>query len=542
MSKNRLGWIIGLMSIAVIGLIAFQWYWINSVISGNKDRFQRDVMTSLFKVAEKLERREALTFVDKKLRQSNTNSKINTAAILKRQFSAPSTVSGGGSIVSFQDSIDGLGTFNFSMEIMTQTYGNAPIRKTDYPFSSPNEIVQMDPAILSIFGNYLDSLGISLPIHNFDQALKKVSNKSNMMMTLLEEMMHPQIKLVNRLDLVQLDSLLKFELAQKSIYLDYDYAVFEPLSGQLVGINDPLANDQVLKTDFKTNLFPNDLLGEPSLLLINFPEQKKYLLEKILLTLSSSALLVLLILACFGYAVYIIVRQKNISLIKTDFINNMTHEFKTPIATIGLAVEALLDKEISQNIDMKMKYLGIIGEENKRLSSQVSHVLQMAQIDRKELKLALTTIDVHEIIRQAVEKISIQIENKSGYLNLALNAHHYTIKGDEGHMLGVLLNLLDNAIKYSQDAPNIIIRTQERFETLVLSIKDHGIGMSKEAQRNIFQKFYRVSTGDLHDVKGFGLGLSYAKEIIGLFHGTIEVESDLNKGTNFIIKLPLTHE
>jgi two-component system phosphate regulon sensor histidine kinase PhoR len=227
---------------------------------------------------------------------------------------------------------------------------------------------------------------------------------------------------------------------------------------------------------------------------------------------------------------------------KTDFMNNMTHEFKTPISTIGLAIEALLDPTIPQKTSMKMKYLGIIADENKRLESQVADVLQMAQLDKNELKLNLVTVDLHAIIQQAVDKISIQMERKLGHLKLALNASQFKLKGDEAYLLGVLLNLLDNALKYSNDAPNIMIRTQNIRGQLICSIKDHGMGMSKEAQRSIFQKFYRVASGNVHNIKGFGLGLAYVKEIITLHHGSIEVESELKKGTNFIVKFPLDYE
>ena len=361
-------------------------------------------------------------------------------------------------------------------------------------------------------------------------------------MGLLEEMMLPKIGLANRFDPDQLDSLLHTELKKKSIDIPYDYAIINPRSGRLIEISKDYSNERLLQSHFKTNLFPNDVTNEPNLLVIDFPSQEKYLMSKIWFPLSSSALLILIILICFGYAVFTIVRQKKISVMKTDFMNNMTHEFKTPISTIGLAIEALLDPTIPQKISMKMKYLGIIADENKRLESQVADVLQMAQLDKNELKLNLVTVDLHAIIQQAVDKISIQMERKLGHLKLALNASQFKLKGDEAYLLGVLLNLLDNALKYSNDAPNIMIRTQNIRGQLICSIKDHGMGMSKEAQRSIFQKFYRVASGNVHNIKGFGLGLAYVKEIITLHHGSIEVESELKKGTNFIVKFPLDYE
>ena len=538
MSKNRLGWIIALMSVALTGLIAFQWYWIDTVITGNRDHFERDVMTALSNVTKKLEQQEALFYVNRQM--SNLPSQGQSRGFQPFQFQATPPLNQrqvlqGKEKILFEDSLSSTGSFNFSFEVV-----GAPLRSN-----------QMGKAFFDVLKSNINNIQFAYPKDapetetlnsNLKEILKKISNKSNMMMGLLEEMMLPKIGLTNRFDPDQLDSLLHTELKKKSIDIPYDYAIINPRSGRLIEISKDYSNERLLQSHFKTNLFPNDVTNEPNLLVIDFPSQEKYLMSKIWFPLSSSALLILIILICFGYAVFTIVRQKKISVMKTDFMNNMTHEFKTPISTIGLAIEALLDPTIPQKISMKMKYLGIIADENKRLESQVADVLQMAQLDKNELKLNLVTVDLHAIIQQAVDKISIQMERKLGHLKLALNASQFKLKGDEAYLLGVLLNLLDNALKYSNEAPNIMIRTQNIRGQLICSIKDHGMGMSKEAQRSIFQKFYRVASGNVHNIKGFGLGLAYVKEIITLHHGSIEVESELKKGTNFIVKFPLDYE
>ena len=538
MSKNRLGWIITLMSVALTGLIAFQWYWIDTVITGNRDHFERDVMTALSNVTKKLEQQEALFYVNRKI--SNFSSQGQSRGFQPFQFQATPPLNQrqalqGEKKIRFDDSLSSTGSFNFSFEVV-----GAPLRSN-----------QMGKAFFDVLKSNIKNIQFAYPKDapetetlnsNLKEILEKISNKSNMMMGLLEEMMLPKIGLTNRFDPDQLDSLLHTELKKKSIDIPYDYAIINPRSGRLIEISKDYSNERLLQSNFKTNLFPNDVTNEPNLLVIDFPSQEKYLMSKIWFPLSSSALLILIILICFGYAVFTIVRQKKISVMKTDFMNNMTHEFKTPISTIGLAIEALLDPTIPQKPSMKMKYLGIIADENKRLESQVADVLQMAQLDKNELKLNLVTVDLHAIIQQAVDKISIQMERKLGHLKLALNASQFKLKGDEAYLLGVLLNLLDNALKYSNDAPNIMIRTQDIRGQLICSIKDHGMGMSKEAQRSIFQKFYRVASGNVHNIKGFGLGLAYVKEIITLHHGSIEVESELKKGTNFIVKFPLDYE
>jgi len=538
MSKNRLGWIITLMSVALTGLIAFQWYWIDTVITGNRDHFERDVMTALSNVTKKLEQQEALFYVNRKI--SNFSSQGQSRGFQPFQFQATPPLNQrqvlqGEKKIRFDDSLSSTGSFNFSFEVVGAPLRSNQMRKAFFDVLKSN--------IKNIqFAYPKDALETETLNSNLKEILEKISNKSNMMMGLLEEMMLPKIGLTNRFDPDQLDSLLHTELKKKSIDIPYDYAIINPRSGRLIEISKDYSNERLLQSHFKTNLFPNDVTNEPNLLVIDFPSQEKYLMSKIWFPLSSSALLILIILICFGYAVFTIVRQKKISVMKTDFMNNMTHEFKTPISTIGLAIEALLDPTIPQKPSMKMKYLGIIADENKRLESQVADVLQMAQLDKNELKFNLVTVDLHAIIQQAVDKISIQMERKLGHLKLALKASQFKLKGDEAYLLGVLLNLLDNALKYSKDAPNIMIRTQNIRGQLICSIKDHGMGMSKEAQRSIFQKFYRVASGNVHNIKGFGLGLAYVKEIITLHHGSIEVESELKKGTNFIVKFPLDYE
>ena len=537
-SKNRLGWIIALMSVSLTGLIAFQWYWIDTIITGNRDHFERDVMSALSNVTQKLEQQEALFYVNRQIENFSAQAQSMRFNPLKFQKnSAPNerSVTQRKEKITSKDSLSNSGSFKFSFEML----------------SAPNRSNKVGEVLFDVLKSNINNIKFAypknasetdIPNSNLRKILKKISNKSNMMMKLLEELMLPKIGLANRFDPNQLDSLLHAELKKKSINIPYDYAIINPRSGRLIEISKEYSNERLLQSHFKTNLFPNDVTNEPNLLVIDFPDQEKYLMSKIWFPLSSSALLILIILVCFGYAIFTIIRQKNISVMKTDFMNNMTHEFKTPISTIRLAIEALLDPTIPQKDSMKMKYLGIIADENKRLESQVADVLQMAQLDKNELKLNLLTVNLHTIIKQAVDKISIQLERKSGNLKLALNAVQCKLKGDEAYLLGILLNLLDNALKYSNDAPNIIIRTQNIKGQLVCSIKDHGMGMTKESQIDIFQKFYRVASGNVHNIKGFGLGLAYVKEIVHLHHGSIEVESELKKGSTFIIKFPLEYE
>ena len=227
---------------------------------------------------------------------------------------------------------------------------------------------------------------------------------------------------------------------------------------------------------------------------------------------------------------------------KTDFINNMTHEFKTPIATISLAADSITSPKVMSSSDKISRFAKIIKEENKRMNNQVEKVLQMARLDRQDFKIKVSPVDMHDVIRQAVGNTNLQIEKRNGQLKTHLEAERSEIEGDITHLSNIIHNLLDNANKYSPEEPDISIHTRNVKSGLEVIIKDKGMGMSKEARKHIFDKFYRVHTGNRHDVKGFGLGLSYVKAMVSAHHGSIEVLSELGKGSSFILTFPYKQE
>jgi two-component system phosphate regulon sensor histidine kinase PhoR len=223
---------------------------------------------------------------------------------------------------------------------------------------------------------------------------------------------------------------------------------------------------------------------------------------------------------------------------KTDFINNMTHEFKTPIATISLATDSISSPLIVNHPDKIKRFVDIIRQENRRMNSQVERVLQIAQLDKKDFQLRLADVNLHDLIRQAVDNFSLQIENREGTLTLDLQATRPVISGDATHLASVVHNLLDNANKYSPEKPDITIRTRNVPNGVAITVEDNGVGISKETRKHIFDKFYRVHTGNVHDVKGFGLGLSYVKAIVTAHKGFVDVHSELGKGSAFTLTFP----
>jgi two-component system, OmpR family, phosphate regulon sensor histidine kinase PhoR len=247
----------------------------------------------------------------------------------------------------------------------------------------------------------------------------------------------------------------------------------------------------------------------------------------------------LMIIAAFYVTINALLRQKKLSEIKNDFINNMTHEFKTPLATISLAVDALRNEKVVGDREKSGYFTSIIKEENRRMNKQVETILQASLLDRQEQQLNLRSLHAHEIIQEAMENFQLQLEGKGGRSELQLNARKDLIEADEVHFMNLITNLIDNAVKYSNENLLIKITTHSTTKSLVIRIEDNGIGMSKETQRRIFEKFYRAHTGNLHNVKGFGLGLSYVKTIVEAQRGKIKVDSIVGKGTGFTLEFPL---
>jgi len=335
-----------------------------------------------------------------------------------------------------------------------------------------------------------------------------------------------------------IDTLLKQEFASRGITIAYEFGVYSPDRNKIVLEKTGKYHDELLFKGFSFPLFSGSGISTRDFLLIYFPQQSKYNLQSLWVMMFLSLMLVLTIIAAFSYSVFTIIRQRKLSELKNDFINNMTHEFKTPISTISLACQALSDKDISRTNEMYIDYIQIIGDENHRLGEMAEKILQTAILEKGNLHLRPETIDMHELISDAIHKIAIQIEIRDGVVNETLNAKNPELKGDKVHLSNVIYNLLDNANKYSPRKPQIMVSTADGEGGLFISVNDKGMGISKANQKRIFEKLYRVPTGDVHNVKGFGLGLSYVKFIVEKHGGSIQVESEPGKGSTFTFFLP----
>lgn len=327
-----------------------------------------------------------------------------------------------------------------------------------------------------------------------------------------------------------IDTIIGHELKQHNIDLPFEYKIEGPLPWVL-NCSDGFTKD--MSSDSYTRALTYD--GSYTFYL-HIRQPKNYIIRRTWWMILASVIFTAIIICAFYITIRTVLRQKKLSEMKTDFINNMTHEFKTPMATISLAVDALGYEKVKKNETQLAYYAGIIREENERMHKQVEKILQTAQLEKNSININLQKIDVHEVIKNAAANIVIRMAHENGILDQYLNAQKHDILADEVHFSNIITNLLDNAIKYSKDPKHIVVETTNgNNKNIIIKIKDNGIGMSKETVAHIFEKFYRAHTGNLHNVKGFGLGLSYVKSVIDAHSAKIKVESTVGKGSAFIL-------
>ncbi|MDD3527074.1 MAG: HAMP domain-containing sensor histidine kinase, partial [Bacteroidales bacterium] len=318
--------------------------------------------------------------------------------------------------------------------------------------------------------------------------------------------------------------------------------VYSSEKGRMIYKSSDQYNEELLKQGFVFTLYPYEFLPKPDYLMIYFPYEMRLILKQMAGIILISLLLIFIIIMLFIYVLKIIVWQRRLSEMKNDFINNMTHEIKTPIATISLASEAIRDEAIRRNEQLTDSYLKVIDDENNRLAGIAEKILQAAIIENENFRFNREKLNLHDMINVVVNNMTIQVEVKDGSLVFNPGAEKPLVSGDRMHLTNAITNLVDNANKYSPRRPRIRITTANYNDGVKICVMDNGMGISNENQKKIFDKLYRVPTGNVHDVKGFGLGLSYVKTIVELHGGRVTVESELKKGSKFCIYIPFSNK
>lgn len=338
----------------------------------------------------------------------------------------------------------------------------------------------------------------------------------------------------------ELDSLITEQLLLNGIDIHPVVGIYNGSERSFLYTSNPGMEQELEESPYRYSFQPAGVVSSNQFFItLTFPSAQLFLQRHSNIYVYMSLFLMLVIAMMFVISLRTIANQRKLDLMKTEFINNMTHEIKTPLATIGLACEMLQDDTVSQDTDSRKNFIGIINDENQRMRVLVETILQSAKMSNKNFRISPREVDVHQIIDKVSQSFRLTLSNRGGKLTTTLEASPSVIEADELHLTNLIYNLIDNGIKYSTDAPDINVSTAIVDGLFELRISDHGIGISKEDQKHVFEKFYRVSTGNVHNVKGFGIGLNYVAQVVKLHHGHIALESELGKGSTFIVTLPL---
>ncbi|WP_134385185.1 sensor histidine kinase [Flavobacterium psychrophilum] len=527
MNKTLFRIVVILMTLSLLGIVVVQGYLINASFKNKDEQFKYQVKQVIDNVSKKLQEQETYTFLStyNKLKDSigknpqqsellkffyveknavTNETIIYSNSLIAEDYSLPSSF--------FDKNKDSAKLKNYISKRVTEVYNGNTIN--DNNLSSkllPDEKIEksgrMDILDKATFGVYFKDIAATRSI------TQRVSNK-------------------------QLYGLLAYELSGYGIKTPFEFGIYS--NGLATKVkSEKFKYDK--KNTYDIPVFTDNDGVSKYQLLVSFPKKKEFLISDLIGIAILAFLFTAIIIVAYYSGLNQLNKQRHISQIKTDFINNMTHEFKTPIATINLALDAIKNPKVIDDKEKVFRYLQMIKDENKRMHAQVENVLQISKLEKRELDITKEAYNMNDIIEEAIEHVNLIIEDREGKISINLKAKQTNVLLNDVHFTNVLVNILENAIKYSPEKPIIEVTSENVKNFIIIKIKDQGLGISKASQKKIFDKFYREHTGNIHNVKGHGLGLAYVKRIVGDHHGEVMVESEKGKGSTFIIKLPLIY-
>ena len=512
------------MSIALLGIILVQAFWIKTTLDNKEEQFSLNINQALKSVSEQIQSRELRDY-----------------------------------LAVYQKLVDSIGSPKESQLTAVFKYVDRN-ENTNQTYIYPHGILEEDYNISArLFepesedsSSILDYKGIKTTTiidEAFDREMKNMSSIERLQrverLSLMDKAKYASVfmelaalkPIHRRLTNIELELLLQRELRDRDIDIIFQYRVFNGDLATKVG-SDNYTNLEGLKK-YKSPLFVNEKGNSDFELVIAFPERRTFLRSSLTTLILLSLLFTITIIITFASTIYQVLKQKKVSEMKSDFINNMTHEFKTPIATIKLALDAIKNKKVQNDLNKRDKYLRMIRDENERMNFQVENVLRISQLDRKENIIKKSICNLNNIISETLAHLDLLLRSRNVQVKIDFLALSNEVEISKDDFINVFVNILENAIKYSNEKPEIKIITKNNMDSIIVKIIDNGMGMNSKVMEKIFDKFYRETKGNIHDVKGHGLGLSYVKKIIDLHNGTIYVDSEIGKGSTFVISLPL---
>ncbi len=520
MNKRKFVSLILLMVLSLAGIIWVQVTWVGNSIRVANWNFDNFVKISLMATANKIESEQRINFLNRQFLNVYSTS---PSVALKPVESDTNNYFGSysGSVTIAGDMVPNVD----SVEITISTNDNPPVTMKVPMEEGKGKTGQQNVMVSQ------------------DEYLNWIQNQLGEFQSVSSQLMTEMYNWGRNINISKevLNRTLRGYLTANGIETPFEFAL---MRGDSIydGYYSKLKAEDFRNSPYQVSLFSDGLLLRGETISVVFPKKTKFVLGSIGLILGGSSLFSLIIILTFAFSLYFIITQKKISEMKSDFINNMTHEFKTPIATISLAADTITNQKIINDEGKVKHFVGMIKKENARMNSQVETILQMATLDKHEMEFSFREIDLNDVVLQAIDTVEIQVTERGGVIKRNLEAERSALKGDSEHLRHLVHNLLDNANKYSESAPEITISTGKNERGINLVVEDKGIGMTKAVQSRIFERFYRQTSGNIHNVKGFGLGLNYVKAIVDAHGGTITVESEPGKGSRFTVFLPFNME
>ncbi len=578
MNKKVFTALIVLMGISILGIISVQLIWMTSALKVKNELFDRGVSDALSNTVNSLEKINDLDVVNEMVFSNdliwvdNEDQKAPPAPILKyrgntskqpvkiiRQYSKPKNTN------KFEIKIDNNGN---STELYEYRF-SADKKNTEHIIVNSQKSIKNQPGkntvetsadadVMFIYSDSLvgdiDSLYTLSFVHidsfvseidTLHELVPGISKRVRIKADKLKSTANQLVTEISTWDVREIDhqliaDVLKNELNNRNIPIKFDFAVIQDSLISFISQN----GDSILlaSSKYKANLYPHDIFQKNIQLALFFPGQNSFIYRSVNWLLLASFIFSMIILITFATSIFYILKQKKISEMKSDFINNMTHEFKTPIATISVAADSIVNNKVITDPEQVRYFTSMIKKENIRMNRQVEDILTIASLDKKDFEFKWEALNAHDIVNSAIQSIYLQVKKRGGTIITKLDAGNAVITSDKIHCTNILYNLLDNANKYSDKAPEIKVSSKNDSKGIIISIEDNGIGMNKAVQNKIFERFYRQSSGNIHNVKGFGLGLSYVKAVVTANKGSISVTSEQGKGAKFDVFLPFVRE
>jgi two-component system, OmpR family, phosphate regulon sensor histidine kinase PhoR len=546
MNKKIITGLVALMGISILGIIIIQLVWMNNAIRVRNELFDRSVNEALTSTTNRLE-----TMQDFRMINHFAFEGADPADLAPPMPPPPPNYRTSGAGPNFHGA-ESPSNRKVQMIVRAGHSKNGFSYNIESRYDSLNKLEQE----IIIGTDSLEKLGSAYNkginrfdsivgnIESVDDSIPEIKRRFEKKTTRLKQVANQVVQEISTWEedvpIERVNEVFSKELENRNIPIPFELGIIKDsiFTGQSENADTLL----LTKSNYKVNLYPNGIFQKNAILSVYFPDKESFIYKTLNWLLFISLLFSIIVLVTFAVSIYFILKQKKISEMKSDFINNMTHEFKTPIATISVAADSITNQKIIENPERIRYFVEMIKKENLRMNRQVEDILTIARLDTKDFEFKWEAFNLHDVIEEAKHSIEIQVEKKGGSIICELRATNPVATSDPTHFANLIYNLLDNANKYSLNAPEISISSRNSEKGVLITVEDKGIGMTKTVQSRIFERFYRQTSGNIHNVKGFGLGLSYVKAVLEANHGSISVHSEPGKGSRFEVFIPFDRE